>query len=97
MSNDLEELRTKIDAIDIQLVELLAQRFQVTEQVGILKSKSGTPPQDLEREAKQFEKLTVLAMQAGVDPEAIQAIWRTIIDEVIKRHQQIQAEENAKN
>ncbi len=95
MEDQLQTLRTQIDAIDADLIKLLSERFKITEQVGILKSRSELTAQDPAREALLFKKLEALANDAGLDPNAAQAIWRTIIDEVIKRHTQIR--ESAKN
>ena len=92
MEEDLQNLRSQIDEIDSELITLLAKRFKVTEQVGILKRENGSPAQDPAREAAQFEKLTNLANHAGLDPEAALAIWRTMIDQVIKRHKQLREE-----
>jgi chorismate mutase len=89
MEDQLQTLRTQIDSIDADLITLFAERFKATEQVGLLKSKNGLPAQDLAREAAQFEKIKTLANSAELDPKAARAIWRTIIDEVIKRHTQI--------
>lgn len=92
MEEELQNLRKQIDEIDSELITLLAKRFTVTERVGILKRENHSHAQDPAREATQFEKLTVLAAQAGLDPTAALAIWRTIIDQVITRHIQIREE-----
>ena len=51
MSGQLENLREQIDQIDRQLLELLRQRFAVTDQVGAYKAASGKAVFDPEREA----------------------------------------------
>ena len=50
---ELGPLRIEIDAIDEQLVELLARRFQVTARVGAVKKRLALQPIDTEREARQ--------------------------------------------
>jgi chorismate mutase len=37
--HELDALRTRIDAIDEQIIQLLADRFRVTEEVGLLKKR----------------------------------------------------------
>ena len=43
MPTELEKLRDQIDAVDSELVALLARRAALTEQVGLYKSKVGLP------------------------------------------------------
>jgi chorismate mutase len=88
MSN-LNDFREKIDLIDEKLVKLLATRFQVTNLVGTYKKEHNLPIQDSEREKLQMEKFKKLAEKNKVDPEVIQKIFRSIIDEVLKKHSEI--------
>lgn len=92
--DELQNLRKQIDAVDEKLVALLAKRFELTEQVGILKRSSSAPAQDRAREAAQFKKLKELAKEANLSTSVVEPIWRAIIDEVIKRHLQIKGDRN---
>ena len=86
---DLTASRIRIDEIDQSLVELIAERFKITHQVGKYKKEQGLPPIDPEREARQFEKIKTLSNELSVNPEITAKILRIIIDEVVKNHQQL--------
>lgn len=86
---NLDELRTSIDRLDNALCAILAERFSLTEKVGQHKAAAGLPAIDLEREKHQFEKITQLAQQYGLDPSFAEKILRLIIDEVVQNHKKI--------
>lgn len=86
----LVQFRQQLDKIDAQLVDLLAQRFAVTNQVGELKRDQGLPPRDPSRESAQFERFAELAKQHGVDPELTSQIFRLIVDAVVAKHTTLQ-------
>ena len=82
----LESLRSSIDNIDAALVNLLAERFKCTQQVGKLKADSGMPPSDLEREARQIARLRALAEEANLDPAFAEKWFNFVVAEVIRHH-----------
>jgi len=82
----LSELRQQIDEIDRQLVELLAERFRVTQRVGEHKRDHDLPAVDPAREAAQVTRTKELARQAGLDPDIADRLLRFLIDEVVKNH-----------
>ncbi|WP_071396788.1 chorismate mutase [Bacillus tuaregi] len=86
---NLEDLRIQIDKVDRELIKLLAERFELTEQVGVYKAKKNLNPQDKSREAKQFEKLEKLSLENGLNPEYAQKIFRCVMDIAISRHLEI--------
>ncbi|WP_341676721.1 chorismate mutase [Niveibacterium sp. SC-1] len=88
----LETLRNEIDSLDAQLVELLARRFAVTDEVGQLKHTHALPAVDAEREARQAARITALAQEHGVDGELAWQVMRVIIDAVVRRHQAVSRE-----
>jgi chorismate mutase/prephenate dehydratase len=51
---DIAELRTKIDAIDVDLLRLLNERARVAREIGAVKSREGLPVYSPEREGKLF-------------------------------------------
>lgn len=87
---NLQELREGLDAIDTALVALLAERFKLTQEVGLYKKAHQLPPVDKQREALQFERITKLAEDAGLNPEYARNVLRLTIDEVVKNHKAIQ-------
>ncbi len=78
--------RSTIDDIDAKLILLLAERFEVTRQVGIYKASVGLPPADPQREEEQIARLNALAASANLDPSFSEKFLRLIIDEVIRHH-----------
>ncbi len=83
----LAAYRESIDNIDAALVFMLAERFKVTQKVGAYKARSGLPPADPGREARQVARLRELARAANLDPEFSEKFLRFIIDEVIRHHE----------
>jgi len=61
---DITDWRRKIDDIDRRLVELLCQRAQAVHEIGRLKSATGMPVYEPDREKKVFEN----ARGANVGP-----------------------------
>jgi chorismate mutase len=83
----LQGYRESIDNIDAALVFLLAERFKVTQKVGVYKATAGLPPADPGREAAQIARLRGLAKSANLDPEFSEKFLRFIIEEVIRHHE----------
>ena len=83
---ELLRLRDSIDNMDAALVHLLAERFKVTQQVGVLKAANGLPPADPEREAQQIARLRALALEAKLDPEFAEKFLTFVVAEVVRHH-----------
>ena len=66
---ELGRMWQSIDNLDSALVHLLAERFRITQEVGVLKAEHGLPPADPAREARQIDRLRALAADAHLDPE----------------------------
>lgn len=92
---ELLALRASIDNLDQALVCLLAERFRITQAVGVLKATRGLPPADPARERRQIERLRTLADEAGLDPEFAEKVLGFIVTEVVRHHELIAAERAA--
>lgn len=86
---ELLALRQSIDNIDAALVHLLAERFKFTQQVGILKARTGLPASDPAREAVQVARLRALAEESHLDPAFAEKFLNFIVAEVIHHHESI--------
>lgn len=75
----LAELRTRIDAIDEQIVRLLHERAAVAVDVGALKKETGQPIFDAQREHQVFAKVTDARHGSVLPPESVVAIYKAII------------------
>ncbi|SCX29777.1 chorismate mutase [Agrobacterium rosae] len=88
----LSQYRQSIDNIDAALVHMLAERFQRTKAVGVLKATHELPPADPAREEYQIERLRHLAKDANLDPDFAEKFLNFIIKEVIRHHEAIAAQ-----
>ena len=90
--SELKALRASIDNIDAALVHMLAERFECTQKVGVLKATNDLPPADPAREKIQIERLRQLAGDANLDPDFAEKFLNFIVKEVIRHHEAIAAE-----
>ncbi|GAB4149093.1 MAG: hypothetical protein OHK0017_12570 [Patescibacteria group bacterium] len=84
MSVELDNLRQKIQQIDLQILELLGQRQQKTNQVGILKKADGLPILNQEVFNKKLQELIQIGKKAGLSSKFIRKIWRAVHHESIR-------------
>jgi chorismate mutase len=79
----IEELRTRIDVIDEQLVRLLNVRVACAVEVGRLKHEAGLPIYQPEREAQVLGRVRRSAtdLAGPLTAEAVVRIFERIIDE----------------
>lgn len=76
--NDLDSSRKKIDEVDARLVELLAERFSLVEEVKSIKQSNNHAFRDGDRWQEIIVRLDELAVKNGLDPEGVQAIFEQI-------------------
>jgi len=93
-TTQLLEYRKSIDNLDAALIFLLAERFRITEQVGILKKDGDLPAADPNREKKQIERLLKLSEGSELRPEFISRFMELITAEVKQRHTDIKNGDN---
>lgn len=78
---EINQLRKDIDAIDSQLVELLAKRNNLTRQVGVYKSQTGVPVYVPEREVELLSARKRQGESLGVSAELVEDLLRRIMRE----------------
>ena len=81
MVAELSRLRQEIDQLDTQLVELLARRLEVVNEVGKVKSQHGLPIYAPDREADMFVRRRKDAVARGVPPDLIEDVLRRTMRE----------------
>ena len=86
---ELFAMRRSIDNFDAALVHILAERFQATKRVGILKAEHNLPAGDPGREEAQIARLRAMAKESSLDPEFAEKLLNFIISEVIRHHVRI--------
>lgn len=86
---DLEDYRKSIDNIDNAIVAMFAERFKVTNKVGVYKAENQLPAKDAARESKQFTRIEELADSYGLDKEFAVSYLETVISKVVSNHREI--------
>ena len=78
MTKDLSQLRTEIDAVDRELIEVLNRRAALANEVGELKRVDGSPVYRPDREAEVINKLQA-ANPGPLKARNVATIWREIM------------------
>jgi chorismate mutase len=73
-------LRKKIDVIDEKLVLLLKERIDICKIIGKIKKENGFAVKDLSREDAVYVHIMAKALESGIDPQKVEAIFKQIID-----------------
>jgi chorismate mutase-like protein len=90
---ELEEFRSRIDAVDRSILLLLNERTKVVEEIGRVKQKAELPIYEPRREDQVFDN--VIRHNTGPLPEqAVRRIFERIIDEM-RGVQRVQMEKRA--
>ena len=76
----LSDLRADIDRVDRALLEKLATRFRLAEEVGSLKAKGDHLALDPGREAHIVRKACEAARDSGIPDEGVRQIFWAVID-----------------
>ncbi len=76
---DLLKLRTKIDAIDHQILDLLVKRDEVIKQVASVKQQTGFGIRDFSRERELLANRGEIAESGGLRREVIESLFRVIL------------------
>lgn len=75
----LREVREHIDELDRELVDLLRRRRELSARAAAAKRVLGAPVLDPAREADLMQERAQWALHAGLEPEAVQALFRGIL------------------
>lgn len=81
MSNELTEIRKKIDLVDSELISVFEKRLALVKEVGRIKSTTGTPVYVPERETALLEKRRAEAIEKGISPDLIEDVLRRLMRE----------------
>jgi chorismate mutase/prephenate dehydratase len=76
---DIEELRKKIDGLDAKIVELIAERQEVSKEIGQGKNKTSRVIEDREREIRVLEHVRKMARDNKISPADVEGIYKQII------------------
>lgn len=79
--NQLEPFRKKIDALDIQIIELLGKRFDICRQVAHLKKAENIPMMQSGRVEEVKKNCQELAVKNSMNPDFMREVYSLIIEE----------------
>lgn len=85
----LAEMRKSIDNIDNAVIAMLAERFKITDRVGVYKAEHALPAKDVAREAEQYLRMSDLAERYGIAADIANGYLETVIEAVVKNHEKI--------
>jgi len=96
-SDELKQVRDKLDALDKSIVDALAARDRLVEEVAHLKSDPNRPVRDLSREEALLGKVADHAESSGVNRDLVTRLFREIMDHSLRRQHRRLAQGDAKN
>jgi chorismate mutase-like protein len=95
MNEALKALRSRIDAIDHQLLDLLRERQEAVRAIGRIKAERGDPIVQPERERQMYDARRAAGARLELDPDYVEALWRLIHDESCRQQALLRSESPA--
>lgn len=83
--------RARIDEIDRQIVDLLRQRYDVIEEVGVFKFKHDIPATLQDRVDQVREQAAAMAADKGLDESLVRDLYARLIDHSCALEEEIKA------
>lgn len=80
---DMPALRAAIDALDRDLVALLATRSALIDRAAAIKAEAGLPARIDARVEEVAQNARDNAARAGLDPDLAEELWRVMMDHFI--------------
>jgi len=75
----LEELRARLSEIDRRIVDQIAERQRVVDEIGKVKLEEGRPTRDYQREKQVIDAVREQARDAGISGDLVEALMRLLI------------------
>jgi len=92
----LSSYRQRIDEIDAQLIALLRARYDVIDEVAVLKAREGIAATLPDRVDAVRENAARMAAEAGLDADFIRKLWAQLIENSCAREDDFISEQNKK-
>jgi chorismate mutase len=93
--DELEKYREQINALDRQLIDLFAKRFDIVRAVGKLKADKGIAVVQSERVVEVTERAVQMGLEKNLDENFIRGLYTAMIDlahvmehEIVEQHDQ---------
>lgn len=97
MESKLLQWRNALDEIDKQVIDLLAQRFKITHEVGVYKAEQGLHERDEKRENEMIDRIHAIAKAAGLEPTVAENYLKTIWTHSLEKHREIAQRKEGNN
>lgn len=88
-SEELAQLRKRLDDIDAVIVSALAERAHLAREIATLKATGGEPVRDLDRETALLQHRSAYGERIGLDPVFVRRLFREIIDDSLRRQHEV--------
>lgn len=88
-STSLSDLRREIDALDTELVSVLARRQRCVERVIEIKRAQNIPARLPDRIDEVLQRVSRLAADQKLEPELAVAVWREMIEQFIAYEERV--------
>jgi len=75
----LDTVRAEISRVDTEIIRLIAQRQKLAGEIARIKTTKGLPVHDQERTVQVLESVFEQAVEARIDPVAVQKIFEMLI------------------
>lgn len=93
VNGELEVWRQQIDEIDEQMMELLARRMRISQQIGAHKNRLGMPVFQPDRYRAILERRNRMAVELGLSPVFVDTLMRAIHEESVRIQLEVPREE----
>lgn len=87
--DQLQQLRSEIDVIDNHLIDTLAERMKVAEQIGEVKKSQNVSVLQDARWGEILDKMITVGEKAGLSKDFIESIYKAIHEESIAKQEKI--------
>jgi chorismate mutase len=81
----LDEARTRIDEIDQRIVELLAERYAVVDELCETKAENGETVKDEDREQELLDHVAAIAKEHNLAPDLARRLYDEILEHSVRR------------
>lgn len=76
----INQLREKINQVDIQILDLFKQRVEICRTIGLMKKKLGLEIHDITRENCVYEQVKLRSKKLGLNSDKVDLIYHQIIN-----------------
>jgi chorismate mutase len=76
---EIEKLRSDLDDIDMEILQLLMRRTEIVKEIGLIKKQYDIPVVDKRREKKVCNNAKEFALEHDLDSDQIESIFKEII------------------